>query len=252
MNLAPYLAWLTLLVASSVFADTHSVAGSENNLQNGDKNIYQSNSNNKTIIINQVKPKQPVKHRSNLGIVTIKKPDGSVYVGQVLNGKKHGTGTLTDLCRAEYVGEWKNDMRNGRGYQTFCVDFKLNGNSYNGEWVNNYLDGYGVYTYSNGTTLEGIFNDGFPSGACKKFYIKGDIFEGECAGFDNLRGKVSLSDNRGTFWGCLKENNFKDGFKRYADNSVTRFYDGVETLLVNGEHYNTDPIIACKSWNSRF
>jgi hypothetical protein len=42
------------------------------------------------------------------------------YVGEVLNGKKHGHGTLTkthqeSASEMSYVGEWKDDKQNGSG-----------------------------------------------------------------------------------------------------------------------------------------
>ena len=41
------------------------------------------------------------------------------------------------------VGEWYNDMRNGKGIYTY-----VNGDTYDGDWVDNSRHGQGVYTYS--------------------------------------------------------------------------------------------------------
>ena len=39
---------------------------------------------------------------------TIKYPDGSVYVGEVKDGKEHGRGTYTWPDGTKYEGEWKD------------------------------------------------------------------------------------------------------------------------------------------------
>ena len=49
---------------------------------------------------------------------TLKFPDGSKYVGEVKNGKRHGQGTYTGTNGEIYVGEWKKSKRHGRGTYT--------------------------------------------------------------------------------------------------------------------------------------
>ena len=46
-------------------------------------------------------------------------PDGSKYVGNWKNGKKHGQGTLTYPDGSMYVGELKEDKKNGKGTYTW-------------------------------------------------------------------------------------------------------------------------------------
>ena len=45
--------------------------------------------------------------------------DGSKYVGERKNGKKHGKGTLTHLDGEKYEGKFKGGNRNGKGTLTF-------------------------------------------------------------------------------------------------------------------------------------
>lgn len=41
--------------------------------------------------------------------------DGDNYVGEWLNGKRHGQGILTYANGDKYVGEWNDNKRNGQG-----------------------------------------------------------------------------------------------------------------------------------------
>ena len=65
---------------------------------------------------------------------TIKYPDGSVYVGEVKDGKRHGRGTCT-YSDGIYDGKWKNDMKHGRGKWTYHNE-KFQHMNYEGVWKN--------------------------------------------------------------------------------------------------------------------
>ncbi|XP_023650498.2 junctophilin-1 [Paramormyrops kingsleyae] len=53
-----------------------------------------------------------------------------------------------------YMGEWKNDKRNG-----FGVSERSNGMRYEGEWINNRRHGYGCTTFPDGTKEEGKYKN---------------------------------------------------------------------------------------------
>lgn len=59
----------------------------------------------------------------------------------------------------KYVGEFRNDMRNGKG--TFTMP---NGASYAGEFVDNVRKGQGTFTWPNGAKYVGAFAEGIPNG----------------------------------------------------------------------------------------
>ncbi len=241
---------LSLFFTPALFAGNHVITGSGNNYQAGDNNIYQDNSKHLTIIKNQPQSKTKIhpKKPSRSAIITKSYPNGSVYKGQVLNGKKHGIGTLTELSRAFYTGQWRNDMRNGHGHQTYENSFKLTGEDYNGEWVNNRRNGYGSFTYSNNNSIVGQWLNDEPSGNCTKYYAGGDIFEGECSGFNDKRGQVKIHNNDGFFWGCIKGDDLQEGFHRYGDGRVARLKNGEEIFLMGGDTYNPNPKVACPLW----
>ncbi|XP_063155468.1 junctophilin-1 [Candoia aspera] len=53
-----------------------------------------------------------------------------------------------------YVGEWKNDKRNG-----FGISERSNGMKYEGEWLNNKRHGYGCTMFPDGTKEEGKYKN---------------------------------------------------------------------------------------------
>ncbi|KAL6462926.1 hypothetical protein MHYP_G00293480 [Metynnis hypsauchen] len=53
-----------------------------------------------------------------------------------------------------YMGEWKNDKRNG-----FGISERSNGMKYEGEWLNNKRNGYGCTVFPDGTREEGKYKN---------------------------------------------------------------------------------------------
>jgi hypothetical protein len=84
---------------------------------------------------------------------TVTFPDGSKYVGEVKNDKKHGQGTLTLPDGSKYVGEWKNGLPNGQGALTFPEG------KYVGEWKNGEHHGQGTLTLPDGRVLSGLWKN---------------------------------------------------------------------------------------------
>lgn len=121
--------------------------------------------------------------------------NGDIYEGEFKKDLKEGKGTYQfsqDLSR--YEGDWKNNVREGMG--TFFWPF----GSSKGDWKNNVRDGKGIYTWQdpttryeggvkNGDVLNGVWNGGsctgvmFYSNGC---YLKGSFFDNghliECQG----------------------------------------------------------------------
>ena len=50
------------------------------------------------------------------GYTTIQEEDGSKYVGKVVNGLKHGKGTLIFQDGATYTGDFNKGLFHGKGY----------------------------------------------------------------------------------------------------------------------------------------
>ena len=91
--------------------------------------------------------------------VTKKFDNGSQYIGEMINGKKHGNGIYTSPSGCVYEGEFKDDKANGKGILTDC-----NGGKYEGDWINNNAHGKGIMTYANGNKYEGEWKDNKKNG----------------------------------------------------------------------------------------
>ena len=84
------------------------------------------------------------------GVQKVTFGDGSVYSGEVEEGRKSGEGILFAPDGSVYLGEWLND-------------------TYHGE---------GVYIYADGERYEGALEFGEKCGFGKMFYINGDRYDG--------------------------------------------------------------------------
>jgi len=104
-------------------------------------------------------------------------PDGAQYVGEYVDGKKHGRGTMFFASGEKYVGEFRAGKRHGQGTFTWpdgmkyvgqSSDDKLNGQGtltlpsgekYAGGWKDNQYHGQGTYTFADGGTYIGGWQD---------------------------------------------------------------------------------------------
>ena len=76
--------------------------------------------------------------------------NNAFYVGEILNGKEHGFGTINWASRDKYVGEWLNGKREGQG-----TYYWANGDKYVGQFKNSKRHGQGTYFYSGGDVWSG-------------------------------------------------------------------------------------------------
>jgi len=85
--------------------------------------------------------------------------NGTKYMGEWKDGKKHGQGTFTygkgKWEGDKYEGEFKDGYRNGQGTYTWSV-----GDKYVGKFKGDKPNGQGTYTWSDGRKYEGRFKDG--------------------------------------------------------------------------------------------
>ena len=80
---------------------------------------------------------------------------GGKYVGEWKDNRKNGQGTETRPDGYKYVGEWRDNFKNGRGTLTFP-----SGDKYIGEFKDDRFDGQGTYVSANGGTKSGIWKNG--------------------------------------------------------------------------------------------
>ena len=110
-------------------------------------------------------------------------PDGR-YVGQLVNGKRHGRGVMYYEGGHKYDGEWRDDKRSGKGVLTMS-----DGGRYDGEWKDGKRNGKGVLTVSDGSSkYDGEWKDGKRDGKGTFIMSDGSRYEGEWKD-DRLNGK---------------------------------------------------------------
>ena len=119
------------------------------------------NEDDSYIFYGEMTPRKPLKILGKA--VTFKKD--SIYKNQLqecwwTDSKPNGRGRWIDgVTNDIYVGDWVNGMRHGHGTYTWH-----HGGKYVGEWANNTRHGKGVWIYTNGSTREGTFKNGKEDG----------------------------------------------------------------------------------------
>lgn len=78
----------------------------------------------------------------------------AVYIGEFLNGKKHGIGLYKWPNGESAEVEWKNDRFDGIG-----IYYWLDGSRYEGSFKNGKREGKGVYYWPDGSSYEGEWHD---------------------------------------------------------------------------------------------
>ncbi len=147
---------------------------------------------------------------------TVEYKDGSIYVGQILDGKRHGFGQQDWPDGAQYIGHWDNDMTNGRGRFRYS-----DGDVYDGEWVDDKANGYGEYARANGSRYVGQWKDDQQDGEGTETWPDGTTFVGAyVAGIKNGKGTYSWGDGT-QYEGDWKDNRI-DGFVIRSTNRAGR------------------------------
>lgn len=94
--------------------------------------------------------------------------DGGAYQGNYVAGQQHGLGTMYWSNGDSYSGEWDRGAREGYGTYEWP-----NGDKYLGHHSNGEMDGYGVYTYGRGGSSQGFWIDGQMSGYSINYGVTG-------------------------------------------------------------------------------
>ena len=79
------------------------------------------------------------------------------YVGELVNDKPHGKGTITYENGDSYEGEWKDDEMEGQGTYTWP-----NGDKYVGGWKEGEKHGQGKLFFDDGSKVVGEFREDSP------------------------------------------------------------------------------------------
>ncbi len=110
------------------------------------------------------------------------------YLGDYLNGKKHGKGSYKFADGTIYTGYFKNDQPHGNGSIKY-----FNGDSYIGEFVNGKMNGQGTYTFSKtGEKYVGQWKDNRRHGQGTLYWSNGGNWSGIWENDKQKKGKVSF------------------------------------------------------------
>ena len=153
-----------------------------NNIINLNKNLNKENiiKNN----YNSVNLSEDEKSKDNLILYPnqTKEYFNGIYDGIILNNKREIKGTMIYNNGAKYVGEWRNDKKNGKGIFITSNYFNCKnkiGMKFEGEFKDDKIEGIGIGKYSNGDLYEGEWKNYKPYGRGKVLYIGGASYEGE-------------------------------------------------------------------------
>ncbi|CAH8649768.1 unnamed protein product [Schistosoma intercalatum] len=112
-------------------------------------------------------------------------PNKSEYIGDVVDGIRHGFGTYTDSNGLQYTGQWKNGKKQGKdglGCHAWHIlrvrtsQYSLP-NVYDGQWANGKRNGLGTFHYPNGSKYVGYWKDDLKHGKGTLILKDGRIFE---------------------------------------------------------------------------
>ncbi|CAD8142794.1 unnamed protein product [Paramecium pentaurelia] len=149
-----------------------------------------------------------------LKLDAIKLIGGNIYIGEWLDQMPDGKGKYTFSDQSFYYGEFSKGCLHGRG------EFKSKeGNIYRGQWYNNRMQGQGSYIYNNGCKYEGFWERDLPNGEGMEWYSNGSVYvgnflNGEKHGF----GKITF------ITGEIYEGEFE--FDDFNGKGIYRWQDG--------------------------
>ncbi len=143
------------------------------------------------------------------------------YVGELMDGRKHGNGTIIWKNGDKYVGEWQNGSRTGKGTYYF-----KSGQKYVGDFLNNKKNGHGLLTYPendpNGqVSYDGEWKEDLKSGTGTFLWKSGDKYVGEYQdGLTNGKGTYYWPSGNKYVGDFLNGNFHGIGIKYSATNAV--------------------------------
>jgi hypothetical protein len=158
---------------------------------------------------------QAARYHNCFGIFSL---NGNQYVGDFKNDEKNGHGTYTFADGDKYTGEFKDGKYHGQGTFNFS-----NGDKYVGEYIDGKMQGHGSLIFANGDKYEGEHKDGKYHGQGTYTHASGEKYVGEFKdGKRNGQGTFTWTDGN-TYVGEFKEGN-KNGL-------------GIMTLTDGSWHY---------------
>ncbi|GMI63252.1 hypothetical protein ScalyP_jg8634 [Parmales sp. scaly parma] len=158
---------------------------------------------------------------------------GSKFKGEWKSNMKEGFGTQTYNKGHVYEGEWSRNKRHGKGTM-YVREGKSSSKTktktktrkqYAGDWKDDKHHGMGVFISSKGDVYEGSWENNMKQGRGRCVYANGEVYEGEWSeGKRKGRGVLTL-ENGDKYHGHF-ENDMKEGPGRFFYFSTEKVYEG--------------------------
>ena len=103
--------------------------------------------------------------------------DGDKYVGEWRDDKRNGQGTFTFADGDKYVGEFKDNTKHGQGTYYHLADDEFKVAKYVGEFRDGKRNGQGTFTFADGRREVGEFKDGVLDGYAIQYRADGSIIK---------------------------------------------------------------------------
>ena len=137
-----------------------------------------------------------------------------------------------------YDGDWKNNLREGKGIMKYN-----NGDIYNGEWINDKIEGKGIMKYNNGDIYEGEWIKDIREGKGKMKYNNGDFYNGDWIN-NKKEGKGIMKYNNGNIYNGEWYEDKREGYGeiKYKNGKYYKGYwtnDNIDNNL-NDDNYEID------------
>ncbi|MEE2694187.1 MAG: hypothetical protein VX884_01750 [Pseudomonadota bacterium] len=115
---------------------------------------------------------------------------GQKYVGEFRDNKRNGHGIWTHPDGDKYVGEFRDGKRHGHGTYTWA-----DGAKYIGEHRDGQANGHGTYTWADGRRYVGDFRDGKSHGQGTQFWSDGEVWVGQFRNDEWVSGNKYTAGN---------------------------------------------------------
>ena len=134
--------------------------------------------------------------------------NGDKYIGELKNNQRNGHGILyynpkDDEGRFFYDGDWKDDKREGNG-----IIYWKNNDVYKGNWKDDKAEGKGIFYYDKGDIYDGDWKNNKKEGKGNCSFFNGNKYEGDWIN-NTIEGTGIFYWNNGSkYIGNFKNGNF--------------------------------------------
>ena len=187
--------------------DNNYIISINNKVSNADENEMNFLRKNKSFacMTNEYIRKKLIKQQLTVKLISVIETNQYKYEGEVLKGKRHGSGKTVYKSGEIYDGEWEEDE------MIFGIKLYPNGELYEGECKGYSQHGYGVFRCKNGEKFEGVYYNNHKARGIMT-YANGDVYEGEFNNENKKQGQGMMTYSNGDIYEGRWLDDVKHGF----------------------------------------